>query len=290
MPEVSVIIPAYNAAKYLEETVRSVRSQTLTDWELIIIDDGSTDNTRELVQPLLQDPRIKYFFQQNAGVSAARNKGMGYASGRFIALLDADDVWPAENLQKKISLMTEDGSVDFVFSDMLTFNNSFTGELLEAPPGTDSDMVEKILLWEGEVIPCPCSNLVFRKQCFDAGVRFDPELSTAADQYFCLCISKSFRGKRIPEPLFYYRVLPNSMSRNIRLMERDHIRAYRKASQKHFFRSFWFRKRCFSNLYLILAGSWWRNGHHKPRGLYFIFRGLFAYPPNIALLLKKIFS
>lgn len=288
MPVVSVITPAYNAAGYIAETIQAVIDQTLTDWELIIVDDGSKDNTAEVIKTFLHDKRICYVHQENAGVSRARNKAMEYATGRYIALLDADDVWKPNNLRVKIDHLEAHPELGFVYSDMRNAIEVIT-ELEEAQPGKDEARVEDILLWEGEVIPVPCSNVVYRMECYkDSGIKFDPSLSTAADQDFTVQLAARYRSVRIPQELLLYRVRKNSMSRNIQLMERDHIAAFRKAEKQGLFRTRMFRQKCFSNLYMILAGSWWVNANNKTRGLYFIFRSLLAYPPNIFKLVKKL--
>ncbi|WP_105265356.1 glycosyltransferase family 2 protein [Pseudoalteromonas sp. T1lg76] len=107
MPLVSVIMPLYNAASFLEETVQSVIQQTLTDWELIIVDDFSTDSSLSVLAPLIDaEPRIKLIQQaENAGVSVARNKAISNAKGRYIAFLDSDDLWLPYKLEKQIDFM-----------------------------------------------------------------------------------------------------------------------------------------------------------------------------------------
>ena len=98
MPKVSVIIPTYNLSNMLEDTVRSVLSQSFTDFEVIVIDDGSTDDTRAVIAGI-RDSRVKYFYKQNGGVSAARNYGLSKATGVYIAFLDHDDLWPPNFLE-----------------------------------------------------------------------------------------------------------------------------------------------------------------------------------------------
>ena len=103
-PLVSVIIPAYNASRYIVSTIQSVLNQSYRYLELIIIDDGSKDNTAELVKTFT-DERIQYFYQLNQGVSVARNTGISKAKGDFIAFLDADDIWRSENLEVKLNYL-----------------------------------------------------------------------------------------------------------------------------------------------------------------------------------------
>src|SRR5688572_9571182 len=107
-PRVSVITPAYNAARFLRDTIASVRSQTTSDWELIIVDDGSTDETVAIVERYaLEDPRIRLLRQANAGPSAARNHGMRAARGPFFAFLDSDDQWLPQFLEHQLAVFAE---------------------------------------------------------------------------------------------------------------------------------------------------------------------------------------
>ena len=104
MPAVSVITPAWNAAAHIGETIASVRAQTFADWEWLIVDDGSTDDTVALIeQAAAVDPRIRLLRQEHGGPSGARNLAMAAASGRFFAFLDSDDVWYPAFLQAQLT-------------------------------------------------------------------------------------------------------------------------------------------------------------------------------------------
>lgn len=288
-PLVSIIVPAYNCGNYLPETLDSVLAQTYTNWEVIIINDGSTDDTVAVLSPFLNDSRITLVNQANTGVSTARNNGIKLAKGEYITFLDADDVWLPNNLALKADLLNNNLAVDFVFSNMYLAdqNMQITAENI---PGTDKDMLRNLLLWNDEVVPGPCDNVFLRKKCFANGLCFDAKFSTAADQDFLLYLTANNTGHYINLPLFKYRILPGSMSRNIATMQRDHIGVYKKAAQNNLFESPAFKRQCFANLYLILAGSWWVNGKNKLRGFYFILRAITCCPPVIFKLLKKVFK
>ena len=107
MPElVSIIMPSYNTAKYIEESIKSVLAQTYMNWELLIVDDCSTDNTDEIVQPFLSDKRVKYLKnEKNSGAAISRNRALREAKGKWIAFLDSDDLWMPEKLEKQIAFM-----------------------------------------------------------------------------------------------------------------------------------------------------------------------------------------
>jgi hypothetical protein len=119
MPKVSVIIPAYNCAKYICEAIDSVLDQTFRDFEIIIVD-SSSDNTLEILKKY--GSKIRYFFQRNAGVSAARNLGIKVAQGEYIAFLDADDVWLQDKLQLEIDILSKNHESAIIFTDCESFN------------------------------------------------------------------------------------------------------------------------------------------------------------------------
>jgi len=109
---VSIITPVYNGEKYLSQTIESVLSQTYPHWEMLIVDDGSKDNSAALIKQYTEkDPRIKFLSQPNGGSAAARNNGIRHADGRYIALLDADDLWDAVFLESQLSLMKKTGGL-----------------------------------------------------------------------------------------------------------------------------------------------------------------------------------
>ena len=281
---VSVIIPAYNAEKYLSETIQSVINQTYTDWELILVDDGSSDNTRKIAEKFTEkNNRIKYIYQTNSGVSTARNEGLKIIKGEFICFLDADDLWLPNNLKSRIEFLSKNKNIDWIFGDLTLINEKgvFLDEVIT---GEDSPALESLLLWNGNIITAP-SGITIRKKCLPH-VSFDVNLSTAADQDFAIQLASKYIGKHFPEATVLYRVLPNSMSRNIRVMEMDHLLVFKKAKNKKLFKSFYFKQKCFSNLYWILAGSWWKNGNNKPRGIYFMLLALIANPFSIFSKLK----
>lgn len=124
MCEVSVVIPTYNNAGFIIRTIQSVFDQTYSNYEIIIIDDGSTDNTKQVLSPVMH--KVKYYAQRNQGQSAARNKGIQKAKGNFIAFLDDDDLWHQDNLKIKLDILKKHPEIGAVFSDFRLFNkNSF---------------------------------------------------------------------------------------------------------------------------------------------------------------------
>src|SRR4029079_12350151 len=148
-----VIIPVYNAENYIEQTIRSVLQQTIADIELIVMNDGSTDGSEKIIVALQQtDKRILYQYKANSGVSDTRNKAIEIARGKYLAFLDADDVWKPGNLEKKIEALTVSGK-KWVFSNLEFIDEN--NKLLDIPLRNFKpyDIVNNLLLWEGDVVP-----------------------------------------------------------------------------------------------------------------------------------------
>jgi len=169
-PLVSVIIPVYNGERYVEETIRSVFDQTLQDFEIIILNDGSTDSSAEIIKRLQQeDNRIIYIPKTNSGVSDTRNMGISKASGKYLAFLDADDVWKPGNLEKKIHSLKDSGK-KWVFCDhgnIYEEDNTLHADRKVFKP---YNIIDNILLWEAHVVPGPCSNIVAERELFDVPI------------------------------------------------------------------------------------------------------------------------
>ncbi len=284
---VSIIIPVFNAAEFLEKTIQSVFEQTYVNWELIIVDDGSTDGSALIAKGCLTDNRVQYFFKANSGVSDSRNFGADKAQGKYLCFLDADDLFYADNLQEKVTFLESNPEYPLVHADVeiIDVKGAPIGEYFK---GKGGDVIKDMLLWQQTVIPGPSSIMVTRDAFYKVG-EWDVLFSTAADQDFFFRIAKIYhRIGYVSKVLTGYRVLANSMSRNMSVMEKDHIGVYIKALKNGFFGSYWFKQQCFSNLYLTLAGSWYANGNNKKRAVLFLFWSVLFYPPAILKLLKKI--
>ncbi|MBP7807798.1 MAG: glycosyltransferase [Bacteroidia bacterium] len=289
-PLVSIVIPAYNSERFISETIRSVLNQTYSAWELIAVNDGSTDATPEIIQSFVKtDGRIRLINQNNGGVSVARNNGAKNAKGDFLCFLDSDDVWLENNLKKKMNLLLSDKTLDFVFSDRNLIDEE-SNIIKPGPLGFDTEIFENTLLWNGEPVPGPCSNVVFKRLCMEKGISFHPELSNIADKHFIIQLSRYFKGKRLPEILFNYRIVGGSMSKNILLHETDTLKAYDIYKKQGLFKNVAFEKKCFANMYLVIAGSWWVNHGNKWRALYFVFLSFLKAPfHTFKKLVAKIF-
>lgn len=273
---ISIIIPTYNAARFLKETINSVLIQTYTSIELIIVIDGATDNSEEIARNYESDSRVMVISKPNTGVSDTRNVGFKASKGDYIAFLDADDVWLPTRLETMLKAFEENPDAGLVHTDMAVINEESieTGEILK---GREGHILKSLLNWDGTNIPGPSSILVKRKVVETVG-GFDTRLSTAADQEFFFRVASKYRVVRLAEPLGLYRVHGQNMHQNIVLMEKDHIMAYQIARENALFESGAFRRKCYAKLYLILAGSWWNVGGTKWRAILFVLKAALKSP------------
>ncbi len=202
-PAVSVIIPCYGQAEFLGEAVASVVAQTWTDWEIVIVDDGSTDDTAQTAQRLMeQHPhhRIRLLSQPNQGVSVARNNGIATSTGRYILPLDADDMLKPLMLERTVALLDSNRSVSIAYTDwQVTGTSSLT-----VPTG----------IWD-QLHQCLGNQLgycsLYRRGVWAATGGYNPKQHDFEDYDFWLaCMEVGAQAERIPEPLFLYRARPGT--------------------------------------------------------------------------------
>ncbi len=208
---VSVIIPAYNAAAFIKQTIDSIILQTYSDWELIIVDDGSTDDTA-LISQSNNDERIKLIQQQNAGVAAARNKGLQYVAGEWVVFFDADDLMTPDFLSIRVQELEKDPNVGYVGGIVETFPIA-----VEARKAAGADPENEILFFNASFVTIP-SNYMFRRAILaDNDIFFNKQLSSSADRFFILEVSKFAKGKTIisEKGRLLYRHTAQSMSNKV---------------------------------------------------------------------------
>lgn len=284
---VSIIIPCYNAEKYIAETIQSVINQTYKNWELIIVNDGSTDHSLNIIKEFAaNDNRISLIDKPNSGVSDSRNKGLEKAKGEYIAFLDADDVWNSQYLEKQIAnLQSNRFNISYTACQLINQN----GEKLQKHlRGENNPQLNDFLLQKGNYITSP-SGIVYKRECFNKVNGFDSNLSNNADQDILIqMLAKGNTIGYIDECLWNYRIHDNNMSKNIAVLERDLLYLFHKCDKQKLFTNIWFKRKCFSKMYYTLAGSWWKNGNNKSRGTYFIILSILNYPPIILKILKKL--
>jgi len=222
MPEVSVIIPTYNRSDMLAQAMRSVLAQTYRDFELVIVDDGSTDNTREVVEGF-GDPRIRYVWQENQERSAARNRGVAEASAELVAFLDSDDLWFPEKLEVQLPLFRERRDVGLVYSYCVRIDERgdfpYPQDFLRDDTGVAIQNMHADLL-AGNAVLTP--SVIVKKEVFQAGGGFDRSLSTSEDWELWIRLSELCDFGFTSRPLAAFRVHPGNSVKDLdRLLKSD---------------------------------------------------------------------
>ena len=227
MPIVSVVIPAYNAEKTILETIKSVQSQTLHDFEIILINDGSTDKTVHLVSALAES-RLKVFNYSNGGLPVARNRGIKHATGQYIAFIDADDLWTPDKLKLQLEALQQHSESGVAYS-WTTYINS-EGKFLYAqkPPFFEGNVYQNILLTN---FIANGSNILVRRQVIDSVGEFDPLLKAAEDWDYNIRLAAQFTFVLVPKYQILYRKSSNAMSSKVDTMEKANLFVIERAFQ-----------------------------------------------------------
>jgi len=224
MPKVSVIIPAYNAMNFLPITLESVFNQSFTDYEVIIVNDGSADGIEEWADNI-HDSRVRLFSQVNQGSSVARNTGLANAEGEYIAFLDADDLWDCTKLEKQVYVLEKNPEVGLVYTWVGSANPQGETQGKVRRHSVEGN-VWKVLI-QHNFVECG-SNAMVRRICFETVGQFDPSLPYGQDWDMWLRIAACYPFKVIKEPLIFYRIHPKNKSRNWKLMEQSYNRIFEK--------------------------------------------------------------
>jgi glycosyltransferase involved in cell wall biosynthesis len=209
IPAVSVVIATYNYGRYLAGAVESALGQTFRDFEVIVVDDGSTDDTGEVIAPYLRDPRVRYERTDHVGQPAAKNNGIGLARGRLIAFLDADDVWLPEKLEKQVALLRADPAIGVVYCRRLLIDEQGRSLAFEQPVLHRGRVLEAMFRTN---FVCFSSALVDRRVFMHVGL-FDESLPLAIDYDLWLRVATWYSFDYVDEPLVQYRTGHASLSR-----------------------------------------------------------------------------
>jgi glycosyltransferase involved in cell wall biosynthesis len=228
-PLVSVIIPVYNRIDVLSDALTSVRQQTYQNFEVIVVDDGSSDGSHALAQKFAdEDPRIKVLRQPNGGVSAARNTAIAPAHGELIAFLDADDVWLPGKLAAQLDLLKQEPRANLLFTDYFLWDgqNDFGRRYSDPDKFPDGDVSRRLIFFDLFGL----STVIIKREMLDVVGAFDVELPVAADWDMWLRIAEQgLCAKGVRQPLARYRIWSGNMSRNTVLVVEDDIRVLEKA-------------------------------------------------------------
>ena len=206
--KVSVIVPAYNSEKYIEQALDSVQRQTYSNWECIIVDDGSTDNTAEIVKGFcMRDSRFKYYLQQNNGPAAARNTAVRYSSGEYLLPVDSDDLIAQTYMEKAIERFTSYPETTLVYGLIEKFEGE-TG-LYEL-----QDYSYEKLLLDGNMI---MATSMYRRSDFDkvGGYRLNLKGGLEDWDFWIALLTPESVVYKIPEVMLYYRIRENSRTTHV---------------------------------------------------------------------------
>jgi|SRR5690625_3061515 len=234
-PLVSVITPAYNAERFIGETIESVLEQTYPNWEMIIVDDRSTDRTVEIVKTYQkQDKRIQLIqLKENSGSAVARNTAMDHANGRYLAFLDSDDLWMTNKLERQVAFMQDNG-IAFSFTKYVRMkeDGTVTNAITEAPKTVDYDRLMKHC-----VIGCLTVMLDREK----IGKERMINIRTRQDYVFWLTLTKKrFYAYGLPEVLAKYRLVEDSISSNKIKAAKQNWYVYHHIEQQPLIKSLWY--------------------------------------------------
>jgi glycosyltransferase involved in cell wall biosynthesis len=259
-PDVSVVIPTYNHVGFLPSALQSVCGQTFPAQEVIVVDDGSTDDTGEVLRAW--EGRIRIIRQPNRGVAAARNAGASMASADLLAFLDADDVWLPTKIEKQVAHLCRDPELGLVHCGVEEMDAE-GGFLRRRLDGMDGWVSGEMLFFGRGVILGGGSAAVVPRAIFEAVGGFDERLSTSADWDLYYRIAERCRVGFVPEALVRYRVHGGNMHRNVRAMATDMLTAYAKVFSKPDPDLKRLRRSAYGGLHSMLAGSYFQAGDYR---------------------------
>ena len=227
MPKISVIIPTYNAEATILETLQSLGQQTLADFEILVINDGSTDRTLEVLKGFC-DKRLRVFSFENAGATVARNRGIARAGGEFIAFLDADDLWSADKLEWQLAALEQhpEAGVAYSWTAFIDEQGQF---LYKQPP----------VYFEGNVYPqlllknfLACGSVpLIRRQAIESVGEFVPGLASSQDWEYWLRLARQWSFVLVPKHQVFYRQRVGAISSQIDRRENCHLLVTERAFQ-----------------------------------------------------------
>lgn len=231
MALVSIIVPVYNAEKFINETVNCILAQTLTDWELLLVENGSTDNTPEILKTFT-DERIKVInAEKNIGAAGARNKGMELSTGRFVCYIDADDLWKPEKLEKQVEFMQKkDVAFCFTGYEFADHNGTPLGTVVNVP----EVLKYKKALRNTTIFT---STVMFDTDKIDRAQLMMPSIPSEDTALWWKVLRSGFDAYGLNETLVYYRRPGKSLSSNKFIACKRIWNLYRKQEKLNIFAS-----------------------------------------------------
>jgi glycosyltransferase involved in cell wall biosynthesis len=215
-PLVSIMMPAYNAELFVAQAIESAISQTYNHWEIIVVDDGSTDSTAQILARYT-DPRVKVFHQPNGGEACARNTALDQLQGEFLAFLDADDIFLPHHLQETITYLKDHPEYDGVYSDGEYIDSQCRClKLLSARRRGpfEGDLFEQVIR-SSDVFGAPVCIVVRSQPVFERKLRFDPEIVIGPDWDFLASYAETAKFGYLNQVTCQYRVHQSNISRRV---------------------------------------------------------------------------
>ncbi len=277
-------MPAFNAARFIGEALESVLAQTWSNLELIVVDDGSDDETATIVRSF--GGRVRYIYQENAQQAAARNNGILRSSGEVLAFIDADDVWLPNKLEKQLRLLQSNPALGMISCSMREIDPR--GNVIrDRPANIRGNVLAGILLGEGDAGICGSTPMIPRK-ALDAVGLFDVALPPCEDTDMFWRIASRYPVDYVDEPLVLYRIHRGNSHANLRQMRQAWEKLYLKALRDPLVRKLgWqFRLRCYGRLYYMLAGDYALAGRWR-QSVWHGALGVIWWPPNLIRIAKR---
>ena len=277
LPTVSVVIPNYNYGRFIAETIASALAQTYPIREVIVIDDGSTDDSIEVIGRF--GSKVKLINQKNQGVGAARNIGFENSSGEFVAFLDADDIWLPNKIEEQMKHFTD--GVGLVSCGMREFSSQ-DGKTIEVYLSDKNEWTAKDILLRKHQIIVSGSAIVVRRTLFEQVGGFDKrkELHPAEDWEFCYRMALAGKVVFTPKVLVDYRNHGNNGHFKTTRMERAMMLSFEKIFADAPPEFLALRRECYGDLYKVLAGDYFHSGNY-PLFAKSALKGLRANPLSI---------
>lgn len=273
---VSVVLPTYNRAATIERAIDSVLNQTYTDFDLIVVDDGSTDQTPAVLAGYAARANVQVVTTPHRGCAAARNAGIARAQGRYVAFQDSDDEWEPRKLATAVAALDGTGpDVGVFYSDMLLIMPDGQSAVLESPEVTPGALIDERTL-DYRVRCIGIQSAVIKRECFDRVGVFDEALPRLIDLELFIRLSDRFRFVRSPDPLvrFYFGTGISSNREALVVARRYLLRKYRSRLGR--------RKHHLAGQYLYLATALQHNGQ-RLRSLPYFLTALLTSPLNARL-------
>ncbi|MBW8010755.1 MAG: glycosyltransferase [Chloroflexi bacterium] len=290
MPRLSIVIPTYNRGHYIFECLQSIWDQGYQDYEILVVDDGSTDNTLEILQPLIENKKVKLLHQTKSGAAAARNKGVINATGELIAFLDSDDIFYPSKLKKQAEYMDQHPSVMILHSNFNKFDDFGNDLGTKYTSFFSGHIYPEILLYWEMLMATSC--VIVRADLFNEIGLFDEDLTSAEDLDLWARIARKYPIHHMPEILAGIRVHPQNISVDKSKMAERHLKYLHKAAKEDPNLGEAFEKKMYSRLFMYSGFNMLGEGTQKEMQIVrkFMVTSLKYWPRQLKSLLGYLAS